>query len=186
MGKFDSPTGDLDSSPLHVARYAPLQGYANAALCPPGGVLVEMSFDVISRGVGWLAGFALAGSFVEKEISPLYHTGECPADAVMRGDFVTRGWMCVLPVNANIHLQYKGAGALTDVIVTIDVYPKNITTATEKLTGLVHILLSTPHFTPMPWCFVSVRLSSVASADPQSAENNRASDRARRLYYGTD
>lgn len=176
MGKFDSPTGDLDSSPLHVARYAPLQGYANAALCPPGGVLVEMSFDVISRGVGWLAGFALAQTFLETEISPLFHTGECPADAIT----------CVLPVNANIHLQYRGAGALTDVVVTIDVYPKNITTATEKLTGLVHILLSTPHFTPMPWCFVSVRLSSVASADPQSAENNRASDRARRLYYGTD
>jgi hypothetical protein len=80
--------------------------------------------------------FALAGSFVEKEISPLYHTGECPADAIT----------CVLPVNANIHLQYRGAGALTDVVVTIDVYPKNITTATEKLTGLVHILLCNTTF----------------------------------------
>ena len=55
-----------------------------------------------------------------KEISPLYHTGECPADEST----------CVLPVNANNHLQYKGAGALTNVVVTIDVYPKNITTAT--------------------------------------------------------
>lgn len=95
-----------------------------------------MSPDVISRGVGWLAGFALAQSFFEQEISPLYHTGECPADAST----------CVLPVNANIHLQYKGAGALTDAVVTIDVYPKNITTATEKLTGLVHILLCNTTF----------------------------------------
>ena len=95
-----------------------------------------MNPDVISRGVGWLAGFGLAQSFFEQEISPLYHTGECPADAST----------CVLPVNANIHLQYKGAGALTDVVVTIDVYPKNITTATERLTGLVHILLCNTSF----------------------------------------
>jgi hypothetical protein len=135
-GKFDSKTGDLDSSPLHVARYAPLQGYAHAALCPPDVLLSDMSTDVISRGVGWLAGFALAQSFLETEISPLFHTGECPADATT----------CVLPVNANIHLQYKGAGALTDVVVTIDVYPKNITTATEKLTGLVNILLCNTTF----------------------------------------
>ena len=41
----------------------------------------------------------------------------------------------MLPVNANVHLQYKGAGALTDAIVTIDVYPKNITSDGETSTG---------------------------------------------------
>ena len=43
----------------------------------------------------------------------------------------------MLPVNANIHLQYKGAGALTDAVVTIDVYPKNKT----EDGGLLPILL---------------------------------------------
>lgn len=132
--------------------------------------------DVMSRGVGWLAGFAPARSFIETEISPLYHTGECPAATSS----------CVLPVNANVHLQYRGVGVLTDAVVTIDVYPKNITTATGKFTGLLHILLRNTTFLPIPWHFLCVRLSSVAATHPQSDEINRKSDRARRLFFGTD
>jgi len=73
-----------------------------------------------------LHGCALAGPIDETEISPLYHTGECPPDTAA----------CVLPINVNISLQYKGAGALTDAIVSFDVYPKNVTadgvTTTER------------------------------------------------------
>ena len=53
---------------------------------------------------------------METEIPPLYGTGECDGAG-----------SCVLPVNANIELQYKGAGGLTDAVVSIDVYPKNQT-----------------------------------------------------------
>lgn len=70
-----------------------------------------------------LVGFALAGPFIETEISPLYGTGECPAGH------------CVLPVNANIQLQYTGTGALTDAVVSIDVYPKNVTDETGTTIG---------------------------------------------------
>jgi len=62
----------------------------------------------------------------ETEISPIFHSAECPAGQAA----------CVLPVNVNISLQYKGAGALTDVIVSIDVYPKNITINSVTTTGL--------------------------------------------------
>ena len=79
---------------------------------------------VLVSARGWnVAGLALANPFSETEISPLYHTGECPA-----------GVPCVLPVNVNITLQYKGAGALTDAIVSIDVYPKNVTDAETGVT----------------------------------------------------
>jgi len=73
-----------------------------------------------------VAGFALAGPVEETEISPLYHSAECPAGQAA----------CVLPVNVNISLQYKGAGALTDAIVSIDVYPKNVTINGVTSTGL--------------------------------------------------
>ena len=66
------------------------------------------------------------GPFQETEISPIYYTGECPDDVTD----------CVLPVNVNITLQYKGADALTDAIVSIDVYPK-ITTDSYSYDGVV-------------------------------------------------
>jgi hypothetical protein len=57
-----------------------------------------------------MAGFAIAE---ETEIAPLSHDPQCPGDVE-----------CVLPVNANITLQYTGAGAMTDAVVSIDVYPR--------------------------------------------------------------
>ena len=87
-----------------------------------------LSADYLIFLCAGIAGFAMCqGPVQETEISPIYNTGECPTDVQD----------CVLPVNVNITLQYKGAGALTDAIVSIDVYPKNMTSDGVVSAGVV-------------------------------------------------
>ena len=106
------------------------------ALAFPSALLICCHFVC---PVALYVGFALAGPFIETEISPLYGTGECPAGH------------CVLPVNANIQLQYTGTGALTDAVVSIDVYPKNVTdeTGTTIGGGFVSSQIFPIHFYPL-------------------------------------
>jgi hypothetical protein len=86
------------------------------------------SADYLISLCAGIAGFAMCqGPFQETEISPTFHTGECTPDVTD----------CVLRVNVNITLQYKGAGALTDAIVSIDVYPKNTTSDGVVSAGVV-------------------------------------------------
>jgi hypothetical protein len=63
----------------------------------------------------------------------LGNPGKCPpsADGQTRQD-------CVLPVNANITLKYSGAGVLTDVEVSIDVYPDGSLLGPSKDPALQH------------------------------------------------